>query len=124
MNWKILLVILFVVLVFIAFITAAMPKPGRSKDDIEREKEREEEKVTSVGKWLLIYVGCMIPVFNIILLLVLSFKKYYTNLTVKNWARCMLIITLVVTIIAIVLVTVAFMLYGEQIKAMLATYLS
>ena len=99
-----------------------MPKPGRSKEDIEREKERDEEKVTSVGQWLLIYIGTMIPVFNIVLLFVLAFKKYYTNLTIKNWARSILIITLVVMLITIALTVIAFILYGEQIKEFLLTY--
>ena len=122
MNWIIILVALFLVLVFVGGITAAMPKPGRSKEDIEREKEREEEKVTSVGQWLLIYIGTMIPVFNIVLLFVLAFKKYYTNLTIKNWARSILIITLVVMLITIALTVIAFILYGEQIKEFLLTY--
>lgn len=122
MDFKVALLLLLFIVVLVCVTMLTIPKGGRTKEDIEREKERLEEKTTSVGQWFVYHILLSLPVINILLLLVLAFKKYETNTTVKNWARSQLIICLAYTIILVGSIIFVVVMYKDQITTFLEQY--
>ena len=136
MSLTSILVILSFVVAFVILSIIILPKGARTREDVENDrarekamdsvdkKEREEYKVTSIWKWLLIYLSSIVPILNIIILFVLAFKKYETNLTVKNWARTMLIFILLGLVLTIAACLICYFMFFEQTQSFLQQYLS
>ena len=83
MSLTTILIVLSLVIAFVVISMILLPKGARTREDVEKDKEKQrrmdEEKITSVGKWILIYLVGIIPIFNIVMLFILAFKKYDTN---------------------------------------------
>ena len=108
--WWILL-ILGAIISLAVISTIAMPKLPSSPEEKQEMDEKAETKriiksgaITSKRKWIAIYIGLCFPIANLVILLVLAFKKERTNDTIRNWARANLVIALI-AVIAVVLIT-------------------
>lgn len=63
--------------------------------------ESNGEQEMGVGKWLLTFLICMIPVVNIIMLIVWAVGSAPGNSARKNWARARLIWAVIMTVVSV-----------------------
>lgn len=70
------------------------PDTGRYESDGEQEM--------GVGKWLLTFLICIIPVVNIIMLIVWAVGSNPKNQIRKNWARAKLVWAVIMTVLSVI----------------------
>ena len=100
--------------------TVVMPKLPSSPEEKQEMDEKAENKriiksgaITSKRKWLAIYIGLCFPIANLVILLVLAFKKERTNNTIRNWARANLILIVIGIVLSIAAVLVTYFFFNE-----------
>ena len=125
--WVILLVVGGVIALAVLG-TAFMPKlPSSSEEKEEMDLKAEEKRilksgaVTSKRKWFAIQVGLCFPIANIVILLVLAFKKEKSNPTIRNWARANLILIILGLLVVIALALVSYFFFYDIVQTYLET---
>lgn len=124
--WPWLFLILGIVIALAVVGTLILPKvPASSEEKREMEEMAEEKRklksgeVTSKRKWFLIYIGLCFPIANLVILLVLAFKKEKTNPTIRNWARANLIFIIIGVVLAVASVLVVYFFFNDVLMAYL-----
>lgn len=124
--WYWVFLILGVVIALAVIGTLILPKiPASSEEKREMEALAEEKRklksgeVTSKRKWFFIYLGLCFPVANLVILLVLAFKKEKTNPTIRNWARANLIFLIIGIVLAIASTLLVYFFFKDAFMAYL-----